>query len=187
MRIRFVGATEIRLHLAQREICTPAVVERETGLEIRLRLAPQLRPLAQAAERVQQRCILVVVDEPSLGRLQLPCRVGGRAFGVERDKIRVPAPVETARNDVGRFAIAAQRDERAGCGTCDLGLQLFSVGKPIPIIAQPRGIVREAGERFGMRTRPEHLALRRIVDPALHQLIDQRGNLGVPSCRRQRA
>ena len=47
--------------------------------------------------------------------------------------------------------------------------------------------MREARKRFRMRARTQHFALRRVVNLALHQLIDQRGNLGVPSRCRQRA
>src|SRR6266550_1827060 len=122
MRIRFVGAAEIRLHFAKGEICAPVVIKRETCLEVGLSLAPQLCPLAQAAEQVQEVRVLIVIDEPLLGGLKLPSRVGARAFGVERDKIGVPTPIETARNDVGRFAIATKRDECAGSGPRDLGL-----------------------------------------------------------------
>src|SRR5579864_9651062 len=64
MRVRLVIAAELREQLAECDVRPPVIVQCETRLEIRLRLAPQLLALAQAAERVEQRRILVVRDEP---------------------------------------------------------------------------------------------------------------------------
>ena len=57
MRVRLVASSESREHLAQRDVRRIRVVEREARFEVRLRLAPELLPLAQDAERVQQRLV----------------------------------------------------------------------------------------------------------------------------------
>ena len=75
--------------------------------------------------------LLRVIDEPLLGGLQLPSRVGARAFGVERDEIGVPPPIETARNDVGRFAIAAKRDEGLGSSARLCVEELLALGDDV--------------------------------------------------------
>ena len=89
MRIRFLVPLELLEHLAQRNVRAPVMVERETRLEIRLRLPPQLLTLAQPSERIQKRRLLVVRDEPAFGRFELPRRIRRAAKGIEG--LRYPA------------------------------------------------------------------------------------------------
>src|SRR5215470_1456541 len=107
MRCGLVVAAEPRQQLTERDLRAPRVLEREARLEIRLRLAPELRALAQHAERVQQHRVLAVLGEPALRLLELTRRVGGPALGVERGEVRVPMPLEATREDVGSLAIRA--------------------------------------------------------------------------------
>ena len=90
----------LRQQFAQRDVRAPMVVERQAGLEVRLRLAPQRLPLAQLAQRVEQRRILAVLQQPVLRRLQLPRRFGRPALRIERREFRVPRALEAAHDDL---------------------------------------------------------------------------------------
>src|SRR6185369_17664606 len=64
--VRIRSAVEAREQLAQRDARPPGVFDRQARLEIRLRLPPQLRTLAEHAERVQQCGVIPMLREPAL-------------------------------------------------------------------------------------------------------------------------
>ena len=130
MRVRLVAALESRQKFAQRDMRAPGVVEREARLEIGLRLAPQLLPLAEDAQRIQEHRVLVVLSQPAFGLFQLSRRLGGTAFGVEQRELRIPIALETARKNFGRFAVAARAEEGARPRQGDLRNALIGIRQP---------------------------------------------------------
>jgi len=94
MRVGGVVLVEARQHFAERHVRAPAARQRKARLVIGLRLAPQLCALAQPAQSEQQRRILVVVDEPALGGLELVRRIRRPAIGIQRDEIGIPVRID---------------------------------------------------------------------------------------------
>ncbi len=186
MRVGLVVASQPSVQFAQRYVGAPMVVERQARLEVRLRLAPQAFPLAQLAERIQQRGILAVLQQPMLRRLELSCRFGRPALGVQRREMRVPFPVETADDDFRRLAIAAQREKAGGSGARDSRIVLVRVGQAIPVGAQARRVLPQCAQCLRVGAGAHEVSLRGVVHLALDQLIDERRDFGVAPCRGER-
>ena len=71
-------------------------------------------------------------------------------------------------------------------GARDLGILPVHVGQAVPVGAQAGGILAQCRQRFRVRARAQQVALRRIVDLALDQLIDQRRDFRLAAGRRER-
>src|SRR5438552_4469438 len=143
VRIGLRVAAETTEHLAEREMRTPGVVEREACFEIGLRLAPELLALAQRSQDSQQDRIVIVRLQPALGLFELARRVRDAALAVHLDEIRIPFASEGIGEDVGGLAIAAELNEALRCRARDPGTRPGGVGKTAPVVAQARGILRE--------------------------------------------
>ena len=187
MRIRSVGATDLREKFAQCHARFVRVFESEACFEIGLRLAPELRPHTKRSECAQQQGIVAVRRQPALRLRKLFRWLRRAAIRVLRDEIGRPMPLEASRQDVRRLAIAAQHGEAFGRGAGDLGKALFGVRQLAPVGAQPCRIVRPGLELLRMRRRPQIIAFLRSVRLAPHELIDQRGNFTVTPRALQRA
>src|SRR5438309_3183257 len=100
VRIGLVASAQPAEHLAQRQMRAPVIVQGDACLEIRLRLTPELLALAERSQHAQQRRVLIVRGEPTLGLLDLPRGVGDPALAVELDEFGIPFAFEAPGDDL---------------------------------------------------------------------------------------
>ena len=124
--------------------------------------------------------------EPALGRFELTRRIRGLALRIEHDELGVPVTLEAAHDDFGGLAIAAKRQKTRGARARDLRIEAIRLGQPVPIRTQSVGIVAILGECFRVGAGAQQVALLRVVDLALDELVDERWYVGVAPGRGQR-
>ena len=176
VRMRSVTIAELFVQLRGGEMRLIGGLNRNAGIEIIARLAPQFFLRAQAAERQQQQGVVGMRREPALGAVYLPhgrCIVAG-AVGIARSQFAVPVLIETALNDAGGTLRALQRDVAFGCGTRHTRVTPQRVGDFVPGIIQRGDICGMPLEVLGLCAAAQFARLRDIVDFALFELIDHR-------------
>src|SRR5689334_4604987 len=187
MGVGFVASAEPPEHLAQREMRAPAIVEREARFEVGLCLAPELCPLAERAQHLEQRSVAIVAREPAFGLLQLTRRVPEAAFAVELDQLRVPLALEAAHDDLRRLAIGSELEEASRGRSGDTGLDPRRLRQPAPCLAQSHRVGGKRPELLALRRELHLAALRGVEHAALDELIDERRDVAEAARRLRRA